>query len=279
MVSLREHQRDGVAFLLANPHGYLAHRPGLGKTRTLIAAAQLAGVQRPLIVAPAIVRTHWYREFTAMGWDATAPAVRSYDEIMRGGTDMLRDLMLNYKVDALILDEAHYLKHGSARRTSILLGKDGYARRLPIVWPASGTPMPRNPAELWTLLASVFPWVLAKYGIRTRQQFTDRYCITRRVRGRGGVWRDKIVGNNPEHIDELRAMLSEIMQVREPGDDVPAIDWQILRLDSDQVRFADEDLWLGPVNDAIGMMRDIRDGKIEAGTLLKTSRTTHTSRA
>lgn len=256
-MKLREHQVDGASFLTAHPKGYLAHRPGLGKTRTLIYAAQLQGVERPLVATPAIVRTHWHREFEAMGWEYRQPEVRSYDELMRGGVDLMRTLILGYEPDALILDEAHRLKHGSSKRTQILLGKDGYARRLPIVWAASGTPLPRNPAEIWTLLASVFPWVPLSRGIKTYQQFVDRYCITRPVFVRGTM-RMKIIGNNPEHLDELRAMLAEIMQVREPGDDMPAIDWQVLSLDAGPLNIKDSAAAAGE------MWVALREGTLEA---------------
>lgn len=226
-MKLREHQVDGASFLTAHSKGYLAHKPGLGKTRTLIHAAQLQGVENPIIVCPAIVKTHWRRELDAMDYTGF-PSIFSYDTVMRGGVELMKQFVPH--ADALILDEAHRLKHAGAKRTQILLGKDGYARRLPIVWAASGTPLPRNPAEIWTLLSSVFPWAPLSRDIKTYQQFVDRYCISRPTFARGAMHM-KIVGNNPEHSNELREMLAEIMQVREPGDDMPAIDWQILRLD------------------------------------------------
>jgi SWI/SNF-related matrix-associated actin-dependent regulator 1 of chromatin subfamily A len=260
-VKLREHQIDGASFLLANPKAYLAHRPGLGKTRTLIYAAQLAGIERPLIVTPAIVRSHWHRELDVMQFVddlRSVGFVASYDEVLRGGVDLLRTHIKDNRIDALILDEAHLLKHATAKRTRILLGKDGYARRLPVVWAASGTPLPRNPAEIWTLLSSVFPWVPLQYGVKAYKQFVERYCITRPVQVRG-QWRDKIVGNNPEHLAELNAMLAQIMQVREPGDDMPAIDWQVLRLDvpeHDQYAFVE-------IPTALSLQSAIRHGTLE----------------
>jgi SNF2 family DNA or RNA helicase len=235
MSTLREHQITAAAALAFGPRKYLAHAPGLGKTRTLIAALQGAGARSPLVVCPAIVRTHWRREFEAMNYaERDTALVYSYAEIQRGG-DALRQMLLgDFEVDALVLDEAHYLKHAASSRTLQLLGKDGYARQLDIVWPASGTPIPRNAAEIWTLLASVFPHVARKYGLASYQAFVDRYCITRPVQVRG-VWRYKVVANNPDTLPELRELLGEILLVRtldDVGLDVPDIDWQLLRLDT-----------------------------------------------
>lgn len=243
-MTLYQHQLDGAQWLLKNPKGYLAHRPGLGKTRTLIQGAYLAGVERPLIVCPAIVRSHWQREITEMGgWNGLPAHIKSYDEIMRGGNALMVKLLRDEKVDALILDEAHYLKHASASRTTQILGRAGYARYLDIVWPASGTPLPRNPAEIYTILASLFPAVLVARGIRTYDQFVDRYCVVRTTFARGQM-REKIVGNKQETLAELTAMLAEIMDVKtldDVGLDVPRIQWQITRLNGGDPYFGPSD--------------------------------------
>lgn len=230
---LYAHQDAGAAWLADRARGYLGDTPGLGKTRTVIAAQMRAGVERPLVVCPAIVRTHWAREFDAMGWQGPTPFVMSYDEITRGGNDLMKRVLP--EIDALVLDEAHYLKHGASKRTQMLLGKDGYARRIPQVYLASGTPMPRNPAELWTVIASLFPESAVKRGLTTHDDFVKRYCVTRGSYVRG-QWREKVIGVKHESLDELREMLGEFMLRRtldEVGLDVPRIDWQVTRLDGD----------------------------------------------
>lgn len=228
-MTLFSHQQEGVGYLLNNPKGYLAHKPGTGKTRTLITAATLQGLERPLIVTPAIVRSHWKNELRALGWSGPGAQIYSYDEIVRGGNALMKDLILKHGIDGLILDEAHYLKHATSRRTLQLLGKDGYARRLETVWPASGTPLPRNPAEIWTLLSTLRPDIPLTRGVKTLAQFISRYCVVRGgfVRGQ---WREKIVGVKDETLHELQEMLSEFWQVRENGQDVPKIWWQVIRL-------------------------------------------------
>lgn len=228
-MSLYEHQHVGAAWLAGRARGYLGDTPGLGKTRTLIRAARMAGAENPLVVCPAIVRTHWHRE----GWvDARTYggqdfSVKSYEEIVRGGNALMKTLIVDEKIDALILDEAHYLKHAGSKRTLQLLGKDGYARRLPRVYCASGTPVPKNPAEMWTTIASLFPEVAIEHKLRTPEEFLARFCVvTRRlVRGR---WIDKIEPELRNEV-EFRELLGKIMLRRtldDVGLDVPPLDWQ-----------------------------------------------------
>lgn len=230
---LYKHQLDGAAWLASRStgRGYLGDEPGLGKTRTVIEALHRSNTLRPLIVCPAIVRTHWHREHTAwsLGLDMT---VKSYDEIVRGGNELMVKLIRDEKIDALVLDEAHYLKHATSQRALQLLGKDGYARRLPFVFPASGTPMPRNPLELWTIMGSLFPEVAIAHGIKTQEQWKDSFCVTRPRMVRG-VWTDKVVGM--KNVEKLKAILDQVMLARrleDVGLDVPALDFQVLRLDA-----------------------------------------------
>jgi len=241
------HQVVGAEWLAQRSRAYLGDAAGTGKSRTLIAG--LLGIreradgtlcnsregrlaQRPLVVCPAIVRSHWTREFARLEPDPPpgfGPVIMSYNEIVNGRYDLMATLIQNQKVDALILDEAHYLKSVDAERSRIILGKDGYARRLPRVWLASGTPIPKNPGELGTVVCSIFPDVALKHKMKYPSDFVDRFCVTVPVRTHAGVWRDKVVGT--QNINELHDILGEIMLRREPGPDVPRVWWQTLLLD------------------------------------------------
>jgi SWI/SNF-related matrix-associated actin-dependent regulator of chromatin subfamily A-like protein 1 len=226
--TLYEHQTAGAAWLAGRARAYLGDTPGVGKTRTLLAA--LKPGDKPLIVCPAIVRTHWQREAEIVCPDIDI-RVKSYDEIVRGGNALLKELVP--QINVLVPDEAHFLKHTTSKRTKMLLGRDGYARRIERVYPASGTPMPRNPAELFPVLAALFPEVLLKRGIKTYEQFVERYCTVRGSYVRG-QWREKIVGVKLEALDELQSMLPEFMLRRtldDVGLDVPRIQWQLMLLD------------------------------------------------
>jgi SWI/SNF-related matrix-associated actin-dependent regulator 1 of chromatin subfamily A len=227
-VTLFEHQRDGAAWLADRPRAYLGDEPGLGKTRTVLRALGDLGCSNTLIVTPAIVRTHWRRESELM---AVRPLVMSYDEVVRGGAKLMRELLVEEAIDGLVLDEAHYCKHATSQRAQILLGKDGYARRLERVWLASGTPMPRNPRELFTQLCYLRPDVLVKHGVARLDAWTERFCVVKPTFARGKKV-EKVIG--VKNADQLQEILAEVMLRRtldDVGLDVPEIFWQTLRLD------------------------------------------------
>jgi SWI/SNF-related matrix-associated actin-dependent regulator 1 of chromatin subfamily A len=259
---LYQHQSDGAAWLLSKGgRAYLGDEPGTGKTRTLITALHELGAS-PMVVCPAIVRTHWEREFAALA--DTSPlgpyGVHSYDAITRGGYGLMKTL-LESGVDALVLDEAHYLKHANAQRTQLLLGPNGYARRLPLVWAASGTPVSKNPYEYWTPLSSMFPKVALAHGLRTHEDFKARFCVVRPRYLRGKTV-EKIM---PElrNEAEFREILAETMLRRTLDDlglDVPPLDFQIVRLDAGGMQTGD------PIDQDFRVVRGLR-AAIEAGTL------------
>lgn len=230
---LYRHQQDGAAWLAARlfGRGYLGDVPGLGKTRTIIEGLRLAGAKRPLVICPAIARTHWAREFEAMGW-AGETLIHSYEEITRGGFQKMASIIHDWKADSLAIDEAHRTKNAGAQRTQLILGPDGYARRLPTVYLASGTPVPKNPASYWTVLSSLFPEVAIQYGLKTYQDFLDRFCVTRGSYIRG-AWREKVLPTikDPELFREILDATMLRRTLDDVGLDVPALDWQTVRLD------------------------------------------------
>lgn len=230
MSGLYQHQTDGAEWLAARPHGrgYLGDAPGLGKTRTMLRALQLKGAKRPLVICPAIVRTHWRAEAAVMGFGADAVTVKSYGEVTHGGIALMRRTLDG--ADSLLLDEHHLLKHAGSQRTRLVLGPNGYAPRLPIVFAASGTPLSKNPLEYWTTLASLFPHVAQEHGLRTAQDFKDRFCciVPRYLHGR---FSEKILAT-VKNANELREILAQTMLRRKEGSaDVPEIFWQQVRLD------------------------------------------------
>lgn len=236
MVSAYLHQLDGASWLGERKRAILGDEPGLGKTRTLLLSGP--GGQT-LVICPAIVRTHWQREAALLGFPAELLETISYDKAVRGGRELMKQLLGRGRVKRLILDEFHYLKHPTSQRSQIILGKNAlsiaYARFVPTVHLASGTPMPRNPLELWTTVASMFPHVAVKHGITTTAQWKERFCVTRPVKTRG-VWRDKVVG--AKNVPLLKEILAEIMLRRtldDVGLDVPRLDFQVLSLDAKEL--------------------------------------------
>lgn len=74
----------------------------------------------------------------------------------------------------LILDEAHYCKTVNALRTTAALGM---ARRSNRTWLLSGTPMPNDPRELWSVVKHLWPEIAQGFGITNQFQWMDRWCV------------------------------------------------------------------------------------------------------
>lgn len=171
MPDLYPFQRKGVRFLTENRRAYLADQMGLGKTVQAITAARRENVKRPCIICPASAVPNWEREWeTWMGPEI--PQVLSYAMLVRHGADVDPDLV--------VLDEAHYAKSPSAKRTRAALK---LARQAVLdggrTWLLSGTPMPNHPGELWPAVRALWPEIAKKHDCHTYQQWLRRWCKLR----------------------------------------------------------------------------------------------------
>jgi SWI/SNF-related matrix-associated actin-dependent regulator 1 of chromatin subfamily A len=260
MPALHQHQIDGAAWLAPRARAYLADAPRVGKTRTLLRAAMLrlcpldsryapprdlhfppGFAEKILVICPANARTRWRREALALGF--ALPHVYSYHEIVNRG-EVGRMAMLQHGFEVLILDEAHYLCNATSTRTKLICGAQGYARRIGTVWCASGTPIPKNIGQFWTLASGVFgDYTRATWGIRTFEEWCDRFAeIGRREVQLGArrVWQDVIVGIKDK--EAFRTYLRGLMLRRtlaDLGASVPALDLQDLILDSKFSEYVD----------------------------------------
>lgn len=282
---LLPHQLAAAQLIAERGRAYLADPPGMAKTRAAIAALEIAGCKRKLVIAPSIVRSHWGREHEALNLDPNDSVIMSYDNAVRGGVQRMAELIHREKVDGLIIDEAHYCKHFNSQRTRIVLGRDGYARRVRRVIPISGTPLPRNPAEIWTVMASVFPEIVREYGITTADKWNSTFCVARPMVVRG-QYREKVVGM--KNADLLREILSRVLIRRsftEVGFSLPAVWWQTLRLDGTQGALGEFEETAGRVRVAIeeGKLAEIandphvasmrrRIGELKVGPIVETLR-------
>lgn len=171
---LYDFQHAGVEFLSERRTAFLADDMGIGKSAQAIRAADRVGARRILVVCPAIARRNWLREFQKWGLIKRRGAIAlsgmttQYDyNILVVSFDGAKSKQIYMKLiklqfDLLIIDEAHYLKNRSAKRTIAVYGrktdmKAGLSSRCKRVWALSGTPMPNNPAELWVHLFALFP--------------------------------------------------------------------------------------------------------------------------
>jgi SNF2 family DNA or RNA helicase len=186
---LHPFQRAGVRYALDRRRTFIADEQGLGKTVQALATLEADGAFPAVVVCPASMKLTWERESrhwlpdrsvalldgrTEAGWpDEAARAeilVLNYDIL-----DAHAERLAEHGPRALVLDESHYVKNPSARRTKAALG---LARRLPadaLRLALTGTPVLNRPDELVSQLR-----VLGRLG-----EFGSGARLTRRFRDAG----------------------------------------------------------------------------------------------
>jgi len=228
VTELYPYQVTGARYLAEHRKAMLLDEPGLGKTVQAIEACNLVGARDVLVICPASVVSNWRREFARFG---TGQRVRitSYDLVARDWR-AFADLY-----DALILDEAHYLKAPNAKRTLAVYGNanvPGLANMVPHVFALTGTPAPNHAGEVWTHFNALHPEGLAKPAYPDRRlnfdEFVSRFC-----KFKPGEWGPKVVGSR--NLEELRERLAGFTLRRLKKDvlpDLPDISYQELAIDA-----------------------------------------------
>lgn len=214
-LKLFDYQREGAEWLKTKKGGLLAYDMGLGKSATAITASDELNAEKILIICPAIVRSNWVNEFNKFSKNNKAVVayktkdignviVTSYDFACSKVKELSK-----VSWDVLIIDESHYLKNPTAKRTKAIIGKNGLTHIAKRTWCLSGTPMGNHVGELWTMLF-IFGVTNLKYS-----EFIDTYCETSL-----NPWGGKLIlGNKPNKLQEVGAMLSKIM-LRKTKEDV-----------------------------------------------------------
>jgi SWI/SNF-related matrix-associated actin-dependent regulator 1 of chromatin subfamily A len=206
-MTLYPYQDEGAAFLASHKRAMLLDEQGLGKTVQAIEACNRVGAKTVLVVCPASVRSNWHREFARFGAGQSV-TVESYDKVAR---DWRR---YDGPWDALIIDEAHYLKSPNARRTMAIYGGHNVTTRKQFpglvgiaahVFALTGTPAPNAATELYTHMSALRPESLAMASDATRTYdrfaFERRYCVIRETK-----FGSRIVGG--KNHDDLKARLA-----------------------------------------------------------------------
>ncbi len=223
-LAYKPYQRVGISYLISRPSSLLADEMGLGKTIQAIGAInQTPGiVSGYLIICPANVKINWQRELQrwlvvprrvniVYGDDHGPPAdvyIINYDIVHR------HDALLKSRVwNAVILDEAQFLKNPKSRRTRMVLGgcavnKKGQITKAsrPIrgryLWALTGTPVENRILEVFSLFRYLSP-----FAFPNKHQFEKRYCDLKQI---DGFWDNK----GASHVEELQLLLRSTFMLR-----------------------------------------------------------------
>lgn len=221
-MKLFPYQADGALFLAKRNKALLADGMGLGKSAQAIVAAQAIEAKKVVIICPAIAVPMWAREFPKWDSSGIATLIYSYDRVRL--REDIRAAIQNFQPDVMILDEAHYLKERTSKRTKTIYGQhcrgDGLAACAKRVWLLTGTPAPNDVSEIYTHLRALWPELLPAPG--NYDAFVKQYCHV--VATPYGI---KVIGN--KNVPELRTTLSNVMLRRRAEDvlkDLPPIMWE-----------------------------------------------------
>lgn len=200
------YQEQGAAFLSEKKWALLADEMGLGKTIQAIRGLDRIRAKKVIIIAPSVALINWYRELGL--WSEVGReflVAKKLKDRPRPGQSLICSFeyaTANFKYlsqsdwDCLIVDEAHYLKATTAKRTRAVMGRKGIIRAAKRTWLLTGTPAPNNASELWVML---YTFGLTPLGY---DEFIKEFCIIREA-----TYGTKIVGTRQDRIPKLRQLL------------------------------------------------------------------------
>jgi SWI/SNF-related matrix-associated actin-dependent regulator 1 of chromatin subfamily A len=196
------YQKQGIDFLINNKACLLADEQGLGKTIQVILArnAVIKENEKTLVICPAAVKYNWKANIEKYGLYNTTQIVNSGRTILGKDIDVvitnyeylhkptIKKQLQSFGFKYIVIDEAHYLAHGSAKRTKHLLNaKYGILkdREFNHVWLLTGTPMTNRPMDLYVLLRVFASRRLGKY-VHLRR-YLHTFCGGLNAQGKGAT--------------------------------------------------------------------------------------------
>lgn len=217
-------QEDGIRFSLRKGNVLIGDEMGLGKTVQALGVINSIQIQHGvLIVCPATLKLNWRNE--VKNWLVRKFSVEVVDknqlinpesQVVIVNYEMLKgrvlESVMSRRWDVLIVDEAHYLKSRTSKRTKVLLGDvtknktsvrtEGVIKRCSRILMLTGTPIMNHPFEIFPLVNAICPEEFGSFW-----QFVRRYCDP--VHSRFG-WDFKGAAN----LDELNRKLRLFCMIR-----------------------------------------------------------------
>lgn len=209
------YQTIGVSFLKKAKKALLADDMGLGKSIQTIQAILDLNLQSVLFLCPATLKLNWRNEFikhygiepiVVSGdtktrvklWNSKEPyIVANYDVLQRDWQHIPKSF------NAIVADEAVYLKHHSANRTK-------FAKKLQSDYRfgLSGLPIENNLMEFHSIMEWIRPEILPNYN-----RFKYRYCVF--------DYTGKIIGY--KNLEELHLLTSPFILRRTINEVLPEL--------------------------------------------------------
>ena len=155
-MKLFEYQKQGIEFLVSRQGGMLLDEQGLGKTVQALKACEKVDPQVLVIVCPAIMRGTWSHHVANLMPSNIQVVINSYEWYVK--LDNYKALLKSIKGKrvAVIVDEAHYIKTPTSKRTKTvqhLLSLDNIVFKVLL----TGTPVTRDVDDLYTQLKVFYP--------------------------------------------------------------------------------------------------------------------------
>jgi SWI/SNF-related matrix-associated actin-dependent regulator 1 of chromatin subfamily A len=206
-----DHQKEAIQNLLENKKFILADDMGLGKTTSTIIAALESSSKKVLIICPATLKINWKREIENYSNKSIYIAesknfstehdfvIINYDIIKNFHDPKKKDdsQVLAANFDLVVVDEAHYIKNGTAQRTKLI---NDIVKQVDRLWLLTGTPMTSRPMDYFNLLSLVDSPVSKNW-----MAYAIRYCAGYQFKvGNRKVW--NITGSS--NLEELRERTS-----------------------------------------------------------------------
>ena len=156
-MELFEYQKQGIEFLVSKHGGMLLDEQGLGKTVQALEACKQVSPEILVIVCPAIMRGTWLHHVTNLMPDSMQVIINSYEWYVK--LENYKSLLKSIKGKqvAVIVDESHYIKTPTSKRTKTvqaLLSLENIIFKVLL----SGTPVTRDVDDLYTQLKVFYPF-------------------------------------------------------------------------------------------------------------------------
>tara|TARA_R110000782_G_scaffold264873_1_gene358270 strand:- start:279 stop:2114 length:1836 start_codon:yes stop_codon:yes gene_type:complete len=208
------YQKAGISYAVKRSSTLIADEMGLGKTIQAIGVINATSPKTVLVVCPASLKINWKNEMTK--WLVSERDI----QIVNGGGEQIPStpdvVIINYDVltkhqnainsrtwDLVVMDEAHYIKNGNAKRTKVAVAIK--ANRKIVL---TGTPITNRPIELQPIAGYLDPETFGnffKFGVRYAGAYKDRF---------GWNW------DGASNLDELQRILRQSFMIRRKKDEV-----------------------------------------------------------